>query len=56
MNKGFTTTDTQTLRGNYQIPPRPRKPQRQEFTSPYIQRTNKFIGKRNKKPFQWNSI
>ena len=43
MNKGFTTTDTQTLRGNYQIPPRPKMQSRSEFSSPYIHRTNNFV-------------
>lgn len=39
INKGYST-DTQ-LKGNFQIPPRPKMPQ--EFTSPYIKRTNNFV-------------
>ena len=41
INKGFST-DTQ-LKGNFQIPPRPKMQQNKEFTSPYIKRANNFI-------------
>lgn len=41
INKGFNT-DTQ-LKGNFQIPPRPKKEINKEFTSPYIKRTNNFV-------------
>ena len=41
INKGFST-DTQ-LKGNFQIPPRPKMQQNKEFSSPYIKRINNFV-------------
>lgn len=48
MNKGFS--DTEGLKGNFQIPPRPKTVQQKtEFTSPYIRRTNNFVDTKVKK-------
>lgn len=48
INKGFS--DTEGLKGNFQIPPRPKTVQQKtEFTSPYIRRTNNFVDTKVKK-------
>jgi len=47
MNKNYS--DIEPLKGNYQIPPRPRNIQKPEFSSPYIKKTNNFIDTNIKK-------
>ena len=42
INKGFST-DTQLLKGNFQIPPRAKINTNTQFTSPYIKRKNNFV-------------
>lgn len=41
INKGYSGVEIP--KGNFQIPPRPQTPQKAEFTSPYIKKTNNFI-------------
>lgn len=52
MNKDFTS-EIQP-QGNYQIPPRPKMQPKKEFSSPYIQRTNKFVNPQIKQPSKSN--